>query len=878
MSSSFFGGGSSVNSNFEVLVFENDNDWDLAFKNVSFLSGKGAAGCVFKGKWQNKEYVFKVLFAHKTNGRIADTGLVKFSVENTQQNVKREAFIGSLLSKLPDGINNMFAATHGIAVAAQLPQSWKNLLKGANEKGSDCIIRQNNAVRAYVIIQDLAMGMDLDDFLLNSDKKLSGETIRSLIFQMVVALGVAQHEIGFTHNDLKLENVLGEIIPKGEIIEYIFNGDKFSLRIPPGGLKIKIIDFGASILVTDEDIDKFPKFREATDTYTPMYEPFDLTRNLYGRLNDSDMTAIFTMAINMLAHYRLAIPDTWGYEPQDRLYKHEVGVGFFSTYDDILVKEENESSSVVRQLLDTVYKKSGIAKLDETDLAEYEEQMEHFALYVLMAKALGMDLSKNKNFSNAMDTRYHNIYNKITDPRDQFQKLIDSYMDDNKHKLVDYFSTVPAMLKDAFGNEFETALHFFTLLFEPWQNNRLAFGVFEFPDYGFSNAIYHSFLSANAWDIDAGSANNNGISFQKPLLYRTNLEKVVDSWKALETKIDSGLNKNVSLEKTDSEKTESSSGKKQSKSSESEKPASSEFYSKTNAVPSKVGESGAFMMKIIDEMLNMYYPKNGSYLKDGVPLDVLQNMTEYQLKPLFEASLKMSKTSQTNIKNAFPVTPEGLDVIELTAMFTDSADESVRTKSIPKTATGFKIGNVLVKFSDSEDVFFQVSQALFIYFGIAQLLKGAKKSFINNMKISSVDDIDGIFPEGNIQALFKNTRTKIEEWKETTGFVSFEIMGLTLSNIEKQPTYHSEKNEFNLTSIKDNFLVPIYTELSDYTELNAVHSYINSKLEETPIEAMTRAQQIHLLHVLGKVALIIDSQDFSKERISQCLENQVINV
>lgn len=838
-----------MNNGLEFFHPQTEDEWNNIATDVEFLSGAGAVGCVFTGTWKNKKHIFKALFAHPDD---IETDLVLFNDKSVKLFVKRELYIGSLLSKLPSGISDMFGCARGLVVSDTLPATWKTKMT-KNKSAKECVLRQKDAIKVYVIIQDFMEGVPLDTFVSNSSIKFSGEVIRSFIFQMVLALGVAQHEIGFVHNDLKLENVMALPVADEEILNYSINGDRFTLKIPKGGFKIGIIDFGASVLVTSENIDEWPEFRSGTNTHTPLYEPFDMITMLEDRKNDSDMAAIFTMAVNMIAHMRKAIPIDYGYTEKERIYRHETGVGFFSNYDDTY------GENIAKELLETLYAKKVLGTLSKDDYAIYMEHSNRWGLSVLMGIAMDMNFENNQDIPVEMGGGYRNVYINMSNPQGKFQAIL------RKKKLKAYFSMVPEMIKDAFPDDGEMAQKFFVRLFDPWAKNRLAFGVEAFPTHAFSNALYHPFLAGVLWDMNANDSNS--ITIDRPIVFRQgDLKNIVLSWNSIEKQIDNALSKKQIVKDTKSDSEATSTEKKTEKSVV-------KFYSEGNVIQKTKADTGSFMMAIIDEMLTMYYSPDSTFQKN-ITYEQLSNMIQHQFLPLYESSLKLNTTEQTFIRSKFFGSS---DKITLTTAFTNSKNKSRVIFFKVAKATGFDVQNLSFDFDDVEDVFAAVSESMFVYFGIAQKLKNAKAGIFNAIQ-ETLENFDKLFPEGDASAVFTSTRAQFDKWKKITDYVNMQIIGQTLSKIENNLRYCPSAYEFALNLVKDDLIVPVYSEMTTHPDLSTALNYFESNLRKTPLESMTRSNQIDFFHKLGIIAEMMHTEDFSSEKISQCLENQIINI
>jgi hypothetical protein len=87
--------------------------------------------------------------------------------------------------------------------------------------------------------------VELFHFTLDKLKDLKDEAVLSILFQILFALASIQLEYGMFHNDVKKENILIKVIPKGGYWEYNLNNDMF--RVPNHGYIAALNDFGVSL-------------------------------------------------------------------------------------------------------------------------------------------------------------------------------------------------------------------------------------------------------------------------------------------------------------------------------------------------------------------------------------------------------------------------------------------------------------------------------------------------------------------------------------------------------------------------------------------------------------------------------------------------------
>lgn len=786
-------------------------DWDeIGITSLQFLTSGGATGCVFVGKQREELRLFKVIFAHN---------------EQEIKDVKREAYIGHFLhSRLPENVRDMFAETKELIIADALPPNWMNEL--------DDVCRDERApdsIQVFVLIQRLiaSPGIVLDSWLSRSFKQnkwVDGEIIRAFLFQMVVALGVAQYELGFVHNDLKLENVLAIPVTKETQKTFIINGDLFQLNIPAGGFIPVLIDFGASLLVTSENSKDWPM--EPLVMHTVGHAPFDRAEYdhlLRLRSVDSDLMALFTMALNLLVQNRNAFPS--GFGETDLKWTHEENsAGFFYWIDSTL---ENSGTNLAKTLF--TFKKNQKPTQQDIDMSL------SFSIYVIMARALGIDLQENAEIPEGED-----LFTLFIDQNSKFYQALNSIKVEGEAngKIFTLFNQVPRLLESVFGKD---GLSFFRRLFEPWARQRLAFGVPEYPKFNLANALYHPFLASKYW-IGSQQNGSENIQMLEPLLYRSDVNPVVEDIKAnLQQLEQSFLEEDVDITPP---------------ASPSPSPLSTSFYVDNHQLSGKPknAEKGAYMLNILKECVDMFYPKNG----DGSNLNV-KTMVEKHIVPLSTIANTLSATNKTLLIKNFPISEDDVP-------FWPSGIGTVVDEKLKSTTDNFKFLPIKVgDINDAEDVLFSFAPWIVNYLTVAQVFNGANTQASLTKEMGAIELLRDIEEDISISDMISAIRTIFIPLFEKANMqlMQMQIISEKLKQIEQQEEFLMEKGEFNLTAIKDQLLVPVFHRMQDFEEMNLIQQNIHQELSNTSLENMDERMQLQFFHKMGIVASMMHTQEFT---------------
>lgn len=481
--------------------------------------GAGSFGCVLKGYVGGAASVFKVLVQNPD-----DAGAIL-----------REYYIGSKLKQsLPNGINNMFAGATGLYVSSVgLPDEWAKVLIDNN-----CETFKNQ-MQVHILVQEfVAGGITGHEWLAAQSGPLSGEIVRSIVFQLVLALGYAHSQLGFQHNDLKLENMF--LIPSsgGETLTYKLGGtDVFQVQIPAGGARICIIDFGGSSFVAKDEV---PEFLQPSPIFTPGYTPFELSlfaqefiavrKNpgtvfspLYLRHNDADLISIFMIMMNLVANKRNAIitkpatratGESWDYELIDG-----TGSDYINGITDSTIRTDANPLSK-NKALKTIYDilpKDLFPRDDPTVAAATNNDIQvNILVPLLVHYALGsypaVDLQDPYNTYINQGIEYDVLLNRLGANWDliisqKFKDALEKLVDSDKVLGTEMFARIPFILNECFGPENGAMARLFCQkLYAITPQQRRAFGVnvAGFERFTLANALYHPFLAEPYW-VPAGT-------------------------------------------------------------------------------------------------------------------------------------------------------------------------------------------------------------------------------------------------------------------------------------------------------------------------------------------------------------------------------------
>ncbi len=475
---------------------------------ITFL-GSGASGCVAKGIYNGKERIIKIV----------PYGLGIDSI--------REAFIGhQLKTKLPKPIANFFVGTSEIILAKSIPKSWMDVI-AASPKQGDCINTINKANVLQIMIQDLAdvagrTAIPAHDWLAGQKNAVSFDTIRSIMFQLTLALSYAQSELGFQHNDLKLENLMFVEVDKNTTQTYALPDDDVFV-LPLLGVAVRIIDFGGSSIRFDGDFGEPPAIIKTLNAYSRYNIPFEymLIPNynglsydgedgvLFDRSGDADTAAMFKIMLYLTCHRRLALPggSLWLF----KLDGNGDGVGLIDT-----------SMIPANIALASYYKRFDKLKVSGVDS---DDQMRAILLHVSLYRALDPKLLEVKQDFQYVGSQIKNDSKKAAFIKSYFPEL-------RTLKLPAVVDDLFSGLLDAITDE--SALHFLKLIGMPTEELRNSFGVPPpFHLYGLANALYHPFLAYGIWKVDEPGVIPSGAliigrPLAIPLVYNYNSQSTSD--------------------------------------------------------------------------------------------------------------------------------------------------------------------------------------------------------------------------------------------------------------------------------------------------------------------------------------------------------------
>ncbi len=486
-------------SALSVVTLDTEEDWkNFGLTDVTWFNGDGAFGCLFRATYQSSKVVVKVLFPAQGKTDKAWNA----NKEQTRNDALREAFIGHALAKMPNPeIGGMFVGTVAIAHT----QTGLNAeFKKALATGSDSC-RQRETDDAMILVQRYVDATPMHAWLARKGVAIDSEIIRSFMFQAVLALSYANHKLGFQHNDIKMENIMvTESV--GKTMTYRIGGtDTFQFKIPPGGLEIQFIDFGSADIVLDKtDAQNLPAFLDPSGSGTIGFAPFDMIASkemLIQRRNDADMTALFMIGMNLLAHQRKAITDPGEWKDDRHVWTYTLGSNFVA--GPVLAKEQDLRKEVLKSR-DARLSAKALKTLTESK--PFQEIGKGTVLYEF-AKNLLLYLSMYDGLNGKLldlpilpPDSTHPAFNAVLR-----SKELKDFREVFKNKIR-FFTHVPPLFDECFGKDekgAELAIGFFRRLFASTQADRKAFGVPKpFEAYAFSNALFHPFLGFHYWKPD----------------------------------------------------------------------------------------------------------------------------------------------------------------------------------------------------------------------------------------------------------------------------------------------------------------------------------------------------------------------------------------
>jgi len=502
-------------------------EFDTNVLNAVGWFGSGKFGPVLKGKFGIDDVAIKLL-----------PGTDKEEISA----VKREFFIGNQLAGIKGEIRKKFATAKGLfRSTVGIPSSWNDLIE--NEEFRDRFVGD---VGVYILVQSIAPGLDGDKWLLEQKEKLSPQVIKSIIFQFVLALAAAQEHCGFQHNDLKLPNIKLETQNAAVDEIYTIGKDVFTVRIPPGGAKLTILDYGGSSLRLEENAwRRLEVVLQTSNTATIGYEPFELTlcseqitlgghetilSPLSFRRNNADNAAIFVIMMSLIAHRRsknkhgLNGTSTWLYTYQDDegnpiepakynadnddIEPLDFIKGYDSAFDDIAEGYDAMKLAFLNRVNRDVWRNP-----DNNDDAEHRS---YILMWLSVYTGMGMypsaapkwdiipdligkngeimvGLTSDKKFvAEFISNTFSNITQK------PFIDAFNALRNEENEFTSKMFENIPDIIEDCFGTASkEVSLHFFRHLCSYNWHNRESFGNDKFESYALCNALYHPFLSGD---------------------------------------------------------------------------------------------------------------------------------------------------------------------------------------------------------------------------------------------------------------------------------------------------------------------------------------------------------------------------------------------
>ena len=135
-----------------------------------------------------------------------------------------EYFIGSIgINKLRNLIPN-FAYTLAIFKCNPLP------IDKSNEIDAEEFCNDDSDDSRFYVVYERIPGMSLDSFIKHIKTKSDVQRLISYILQIILALQVAQQEIGFVHYDLHTDNIILRKLPEPIVVEYNINNKIYKIE------------------------------------------------------------------------------------------------------------------------------------------------------------------------------------------------------------------------------------------------------------------------------------------------------------------------------------------------------------------------------------------------------------------------------------------------------------------------------------------------------------------------------------------------------------------------------------------------------------------------------------------------------------------------
>ena len=290
----FFGTYIGIKQNFYYNVFDdfdylNDSDYFHKQMNNLFYIDDTAVN-VFYGNSRNNKNSLNI---SKTNLQISVENIAK-PIENNLPDDTTKLIFETKLEKSSCKTKNSSSTCSSRSSHTDDSSDDESTDSNFSEE-SDSSNESNETINAViqnfpVSIISLELLDDTLDSLISSNKIITINEWKSILFQILFILTTYQAVFQFTHNDLHTNNIMYKKTDKQFLI-YFFNNNYY--KVPTFGKIFKIIDFGRSIYTFKNEViysDSFLKKEDAATQYNfgeffnkkkKRIEPnfsFDLTR------------------------------------------------------------------------------------------------------------------------------------------------------------------------------------------------------------------------------------------------------------------------------------------------------------------------------------------------------------------------------------------------------------------------------------------------------------------------------------------------------------------------------------------------------------------------------------------------------------------------
>jgi serine/threonine protein kinase len=253
--------------------------------------GSGGIGCVFKGPVDGIVRIIKI-------NR-------EYGIEALRRSM-HEVIIGNMVhAKM-----NPAGASHWVqTVGYALHTGAINVLANAVGIDKKCKSALKKNVTHMIIVQDVAGEQDLASYI-ETHRRLTDRTIRSIAFQLNWALYTASALYGFVHSDIKPQNIMVTETKVRTTLRYIVKthstldqGDVFEIDLPAGAPIVRLIDLGGSYTRIKEaeppaDLPvESPLCKDAIETYTAIFKSPDVSKTVA-----SDLFALGITLVTMICN------------------------------------------------------------------------------------------------------------------------------------------------------------------------------------------------------------------------------------------------------------------------------------------------------------------------------------------------------------------------------------------------------------------------------------------------------------------------------------------------------------------------------------------------------------------------------------------------